>query len=211
MRFNAVSPRLSGADWKRVVGQVDRALGRSNLLVLSGSLPSGVPRDAYARLLKLAHRAGIPSILDCEGEALARGLGGKPTLVKPNQAELQTWCGEPITNDTSLLKAARRLAETSEGWVLVSTGERGGWLVHADHRDVWHARPSRTKVLNTVGTGDALVAAVAQKCLEGEPPAVWLYSGVVAGTAATQLPAGVLPTPALVRSTAPTVRLSFSS
>ena len=39
-------------------------------MTLSGSLPPGCPPDLYARLTALAHRAGVPVMLDGSGEAL---------------------------------------------------------------------------------------------------------------------------------------------
>ena len=38
-----------------------------SLLILSGSLPRGVPLTAYAQLIRLAHCFGVRTLLDCGG------------------------------------------------------------------------------------------------------------------------------------------------
>ena len=86
MRFNAPGPKLARAEWGKLVNTVEpnlRALARPArkiglasrtlipfvLLVLSGSLPRGVPVTAYAQLIRLAHGFGIRTLLDCDGPA----------------------------------------------------------------------------------------------------------------------------------------------
>ena len=46
------------------------ALRDADVVVLSGSLPPGVPQDAYAVLIAAARGAGVASVLDADGPAL---------------------------------------------------------------------------------------------------------------------------------------------
>ena len=55
------------------------------------------------------------------------------------------------------------------------------------------ARPPRAKPRNTVGAGDALLAAVADQIQRDAPPREWLRRGLATGTAATRLRPGQLP------------------
>jgi len=67
--------------------RVRRRLTRTQVVVLCGSLPPGVPDDLFATLI--ADVAPRPTILDSSGEGLRRGLGAGPTVVKPNRLELE--------------------------------------------------------------------------------------------------------------------------
>ena len=55
------------------------------LLILSGSLPRGVPVAGYARLIRLAHGLGVRTLLDCDGPAFAAAAKARPFLAKPNE------------------------------------------------------------------------------------------------------------------------------
>ena len=65
-------------------------------MVLSGSLPPGLPDDAYAELIAAAAAAGVPVVLDTHGAALRAGAAAGPAIVKPNLAELAALAGRPL-------------------------------------------------------------------------------------------------------------------
>jgi 1-phosphofructokinase len=157
-------------------------------MILSGALPRGVPASAYAQLLRIANRQGAKAILDCDGAALRAGIAAKPFLTKPNEFELEQWCRKPLRTESAVVRAARALADATRGWVLVSRGPKGALL--AGDGTVLACRAPVVRVCNTIGAGDALVAAVAAH-LE-ETPEAWLRWGVATGTAATECAAGEL-------------------
>jgi 1-phosphofructokinase family hexose kinase len=199
VRFNPVWARLSGREWLRIRRTVLAALLGCDWLVLSGSLPGGAPVDAYAVIIRQAHRRGVRCVLDCEGPALRAALAARPFLVKPNTDELAAWCGRTLASTASVLTAARELASQSGGWVLVSRGSRGALLVNEREACALSAAIPTTTVRNTVGAGDALVAAVVERLCAGAAPEDWLRAGVATGTAAVGQPAGRLPAGDLIR------------
>lgn len=199
LRFNPAGPRLSGAEWKRVLRACAQELKGASILVLSGSLPRGLSATAYAALIRLAHRAGVKALLDCDGAPFAAAVRARPFLVKPNQHELAQWAGGKLHTRTAVVRAGERLSKVTGGWVLVSMGPEGAMLVHQEQRRKIFAQPARVKVRNTVGAGDALLAAVAWEISSGASPEEWLRQGVAAGTALTEGEAGVLPSLARLR------------
>ncbi len=217
LRFNPPGPKLSRREWDEVLKIVERylrsrrreeadkpqlanirlltsaATKREGLLILSGSLPRGVPVTAYAQLIRLAHRFGVKTLLDCDGEAFAAAIKAKPFLVKPNEHELAQWLRQPLRSEAELVRAARALSEQTDGWVLASRGAKRSLLVNRAEGFQCYATPPPVKPRNTVGAGDALLAAVARQIELGSPPADWLRRGVDTGTAATGCVAGELP------------------
>jgi 8-oxo-dGTP pyrophosphatase MutT (NUDIX family) len=121
-------------------------------VTLSGSLPLGVPIDAYAQLIAAARQAGVISILDAEGAALELGIAAGPDLVKPNRDEL----GE-MTPRELLSQGARA--------VVTSKGEDGMEAVTA--AGTWRAYPPERVFGNPTGAGDACVAALARGIVNG--------------------------------------------
>jgi 6-phosphofructokinase 2 len=110
--------------------------------------------------------------------------------VKPNEHELCQWWRKPLRPDAELVRAARALSAQTRGWVLVSRGAKRGLLVNCSEGFQSFAAPPRVKPRNTVGAGDALLAAVARQIQLGAGPQGWLASGIAVGSSATQCIAG---------------------
>jgi tagatose 6-phosphate kinase len=91
LRFNPPGPVLDRSAWDALGQRVRAALPRAGCLILSGSLPRGLPTNAYAQLVRQARAHGVPALLDCDGPALAAAVPARPFLVKPNEHELLEW------------------------------------------------------------------------------------------------------------------------
>ena len=203
LRFNPLGPKLSARKWSEVLATATKHLDRANLMILSGALPRGVPATAYAQLLKIANRRSAKAILDCDGAALRAGIAAKPFLTKPNEFELEQWSRKPLRTESAVVRAARALADATQGWVLVSRGPKGALL--AGHGISLACRAPVVRVRNTIGAGDALVAAVAAHI--DKAPEEWLRWGVATGTAATECTAGELATLSRIKKLHDSTRL----
>jgi 1-phosphofructokinase family hexose kinase len=199
LRFNPLGPELSQAEWRQLQALVRRELQSASLLVLSGSLPRGLESNAYSDLIRMAARDNVRCVLDCDGNALSEAVPAKPFLAKPNHHELAAWFGRPLNNPQHIENAAFKLSAKTRGWVLVSTGADGGHLVQASSNTCIRVRPPGVVVHNTVGAGDAQVAAIVQQIAAKEPPEKWIRAGVATGTAAATCAAGTLPSRSLIR------------
>ena len=109
----------------------EKALADSAAVVLSGSLPRGLPAGAYAELVAAAAAAGVPAVLDTHGDALARSAPrpGRP-IVKPNLAELEALTGRALAADdgpdlAAVSAAAAQLRSAGPDAVVVSLGPAG--------------------------------------------------------------------------------------
>ena len=193
MRFNPAGPRLSIGESHNIFQQVETLLRKAKLLILSGSLPRGLAADTYQRLILLGRKHGVRTLLDCEGPALAAAVKALPFLVKPNEHELAAWWGKSLRTEPQVRRAAAALSEATGGWVLVSRGSDRSLLINVRETFLKFAAPRRVNPRNTVGAGDALLAAVAHKIQQDAPPPEWLKEGLATGTAATQLLPGHLP------------------
>lgn len=210
-RFNPTWPRVTRREavelrqralrlleLQRRRGQPNRDAG---FLVLSGTLAFGAPVDTYARLVRGARRAGHRTVVDCDREPFALAVHERPWLVKPNEFELAQWAGKSLRTEATQLRASRALAEATGGWVLVSRGAEGAWLINLRERRSpgigWSATPESVTPRNRVGAGDALLAGAIAAAERSVDPIEWLRSAVATGTAATQVPPGETPTQAL--------------
>lgn len=199
LRFNAPGPRLSATECRDLFDGIGAELPHATLMVLSGSLPRGVRVTAYARLIRCARQAGVKTLLDCDGPAFAIALKARPFLVKPNVPELAQWWGGDLSTLADVQQAAIQLSGVTGGWVLVSRGDEGACLINRWYPCSMTAPAPRIKVRNTVGAGDALLAAVAREIESNRLPHEWLRAGVSVGTAAAQCAPGELPSQSSLR------------
>lgn len=199
LRFNPPGPKLGAGDWRRFRQAFRAQLPQVRFVVLGGSLPRGLPATTYRELVELAGKAGVPALLDCDGPPLAAALEARPFLIKPNLHELAQLTGRRLSTPAAVRAAALGVSERTGGWVLVSLGADGAFLANARLQQQFQAGAPRSRVRNTVGAGDALMAAVILQLLQRRPPIEWLRHGVGTGTALTTCAAGVLPARAIIR------------
>lgn len=151
--INGRGPMITEADVQQLL-QSAASLHEDDWLVLAGSIPSGLPKDFYARLIQ--HTAAA-CIVDAEGEALRSVLPFRPFLIKPNVHELSQLCGKELSGRREIEEAARSLQQQGARHVLVSMAGEGALLLTEDGQSFFRA-PNRGTVVNSVGAGDSMVA-----------------------------------------------------
>jgi len=150
-------------------------------VTFSGSLPPGVPLDFYREMLKIAHAANVPALLDSSGEALRLGVQARPALVKPNEKEFADLAGKQLSDRNDFARAAGEFAERYQTLVVISLGAEGA--IAANHREVWHVRPPPMTIKSAVGSGDSTVAGITYGLTHGFAFEESIEYGVAAGTA----------------------------
>jgi 1-phosphofructokinase len=178
-------------------------------VVLSGSLPPGVPDGWYADVVaQLAPYPCRVAIDTSEGPlaALVDSFDrAAPDLIKPNAEELAGVLGfSPQALEAAVaqgdpepvIAAARQLVDRGVGAVLATLGSAGAVLV--DETGSWMATPPPIVPRSTVGAGDASLAGYIRADVGGAVPPQRLQMAVAYGSAAAALPGSALPTPAQI-------------
>jgi 1-phosphofructokinase family hexose kinase len=168
--------RLSPADW----------------VVLAGSLPPGLPVDAYCRLIRICAACGAQTCLDANGAPLLAGVDAQPTVLKLNLFELWQVDGRQVLGgverqwDVSMpeiVAAAHRIQARGVATVVVTLGKRGAIGVSSAGA-TWHARTKLDRpVVDAVGSGDALGAGLVVALRRGAALDQALRLGVACGAA----------------------------
>ncbi|TWD79202.1 tagatose 6-phosphate kinase [Kribbella amoyensis] len=179
--FNEAGPTVSGDEWRAFHDRMP--WGRLGVLACSGSLPPGVPTDAYAEIAVRARHHDVLTVIDTGGEALlAAAKAG--AVVRSNAAELRDALGD----DVSVESGARRLTELGAAAAVITDGPHG--MVAASHKGTWRALPVEQVSGNPTGAGDACTAVVAAAVAEAPEPdwSLVLQSAVAASAAAVLTP-----------------------
>jgi 1-phosphofructokinase len=175
-------------------------------IVLSGSLPPGVPDDWYADVVARLSSAPCQIAVDTSErplDALAAGFGHTaPDVIKPNAEELAGLVGASPDeleraaaqgDPAPVVSAANRLIERGAKTVLVTLGAAGAVLV--DPTGSWMATPPPIAPRSTVGAGDSALAGYVRAAVGGAEPPRRLQMAVAYGSAAAALPGSALPSP----------------
>lgn len=131
----------------------------SDVVTISGSIPQGVKKDIYGRMITLAKDMGKAILLDTSGEILREAIRSRPTLVKPNQDEIEQLFGAKIHDMQDVIRYAGKIRDMGVAYVVISLGKDGALLVCED--GVYHGKPPKVEVVNTVGCGDSMIGAFA--------------------------------------------------
>ncbi|MCB1826220.1 MAG: 1-phosphofructokinase [Candidatus Competibacteraceae bacterium] len=169
--LNMPGPEFDPAAAADLLQQVLERLGRlvertASWVVLSGSLPPGLPADVYATITARVQAAGVSVLLDTSGAPLKAALAAGPRIVKPNRHELAELLDRPLDSLEALIAAGRELLAGSLApeWVVVSLGGDGALFLTREH--AVQAQALRVAVTSTVGAGDAMVAGLVAARLE---------------------------------------------
>ena len=139
----------------------------SSILVLSGSMPAGVPVDIYRQLC-----TNWPGrvILDAEGEALLLALkcDKPPFCIKPNLFELTSSFGVTLATKEEIAAFCRELIKTyGVRLICVSMGTDGALLV--SEPTMFYSPALDLTVQGIQGAGDAMVAGLCYGLLHNAP------------------------------------------
>jgi len=177
--INAAGPIITTESTEALMGKLE-ALSGGDTVVLSGSVPSSLPKDIYATIMARLAVKGIRFVVDAEGDTLTSTLPYHPFLIKPNRRELSILSGQELTTDDAVISAARHLQRECAKNVLVSLGGDGALLLTEDGK-CYRYPALGGHPINTVGAGDSMVAGFLAGLPEGYKNA--LRMGLAAGGA----------------------------
>lgn len=172
--LNEPGPAISAGEWREMEQKLSGCGTKGNIVVLSGSLPSGLGTDTYKNLSTMLRQSGAAVFLDADGEALRLALASAPNAVpdyiKPNQHELLEYFGisdDERVSETQVIDLCRSLLERGIKQLALSMGGEGAIFVNRN--GVWRAPALPVQVRSTVGAGDSMTGALAYGFEKGLP------------------------------------------
>ncbi|MGN0433278.1 MAG: 1-phosphofructokinase family hexose kinase, partial [Bilifractor sp.] len=82
-----------------------------DMVVITGSVPQGVPASFYRDLTAACRRIGKKVVLDAEGELFLEGISACPDVIKPNLYEFETAFGLENPGREEILRKAREIID----------------------------------------------------------------------------------------------------
>ncbi len=184
--LNETGPTMDKEELDRLEKIVRDKLEIASWLMICGSVPPGVPSGFYARLIEMARKKNVKTLLDTDGEALREGIEARPNVVTPNQQEAERLLSAALLTRSQFLDAVGRILAMGPQIVALTLGSRGA--VAAQGENIVEVLPPRVDAVCPIGSGDATAAALVwalERENDFEQAVRW---AVAAGTASARLP-----------------------
>lgn len=157
------------------------ALEGASLVTLNGSVPAAGLDEFFAWAVAEARARSIRTFVDTYGPPAPRAAAAGPWLLKANRTEIEESYGLCIADDGARESFARDRFADGTSFVLVTDGPSGAWLYG---KDAWYRfRPPAVPEVNPVGSGDAMLGAIAAAVDRGDELVEAVRRGVAAGAA----------------------------
>jgi tagatose 6-phosphate kinase len=201
--FDEPGPFVTSEEWQDFARHIADLLDAASMLVMSGSLPPGVPDQAYEQLCAAANDHGVPALVDARGAAMRAAQNQAPLVAKLNRIELEQTVERELTSDADVVQAALDLRSAGAQSVLVTMGSGGAIAV--DRGEIWRVTHPLVSG-NPIGAGDAFTAALALALFNGKPFEQALREGAAAALASVHAPTAGALDPLEMREALPTVQ-----
>ncbi|ULQ53816.1 1-phosphofructokinase family hexose kinase [Flavihumibacter fluvii] len=181
-RFIMPGIELLPGEWQACLNAID-SIKDPSYIIVSGSLPPGVPIDIFHQIAGIARQKKARLIVDTSREALLQLKDCGVFLLKPNLSELSMLAGRNEIHLEQIESVAREvIANGYCEMMVVSIGSTGAMLVTKDK--VFRAIPPAVKIKGTVGAGDSMVAGLVISLNLGKSFEDTIRYAVACGTAA---------------------------
>ena len=149
---------LSGEIEAALIAAAGRAIGDSDIVVLSDYGKSLFGDPALAAIIALAKAAGKRVVVDPKRPEFSAYRGAD--LVTPNRGELARATGLPVDTDAEV-EAAARVAQAQFGGALLLTRSEQGMSYFPLEGPAIHAPTAAREVFDVSGAGDTAIATLA--------------------------------------------------
>ena len=178
--INTNGPKISENKILELLDKL-KTLNENDFLVLSGSIPSSIKDDIYEKICSIVKKQNVKIVVDAT-KNLLQALKYNPFLIKPNNEELGEIFGVEIHTKEDAYVYGKKLKEMGAKNVLVSMGKTGAALIDEAGQEYFLKSPEGKRV-NTVGSGDSMVAGFIAGFLKYNNYNDALKMGVSAGSA----------------------------
>ncbi len=179
--INCQGPHIDETELERLLQKIDR-ISAGDTLILAGSIPNTMPDDVYERMMERLKFKDVRIVVDATKKLLVNSLKYRPFLIKPNRQELSEIFDVEVKTEDDIVHYAKELQKMGARNVLISLGGDGAMLID-ENGNKHKAGVLKEKVINTVGSGDSMVAGFVAGYIKTQDYAYALKLGSVCGNA----------------------------
>jgi 6-phosphofructokinase 2 len=186
-RFIMPGPELSENEWKQCLDKVKDLEEKPDYIVISGSLPPGVPKDIFETAANIGKEINAKVIIDSKKISLSCLKKCGVFMIKPNLREFQQLAGTEAEDDAQIEASTKKIIKEGKIKVIIISMGAGGAMMITQN-ECKHFRSPTVPIKSKVGAGDCMTAGIVYSLAQGRSLADAVKFGVAAGAAAVMTP-----------------------
>jgi tagatose 6-phosphate kinase len=155
-RMLGPGPEINAFELKRFEAKFIKLALKHDIVSFSGRLGNGIPEEYYRRLLAIAKRHKLVTVIDTSGKPLKAAVESRPYLLKLNLMEIETLLGVRLPTIKSKINAMQEMISSGISEVIMTLGEDGS--IGATEGEIISAYTAKTAGVTDVGCGDSFLA-----------------------------------------------------
>jgi len=177
---------VAGEAARRQLLDIFEKISGDDLVVISGSVMSGLDRRFLVESSDIIHNNGASLVIDMETKDPDTLVRCRPSLIKPNLYELGLILGYDGLSIENAPDALGKLVGDGVGAVLLSLGKEGA--IYADSSCRLRLTHPNEPLVNKVGAGDAMLAAfIGKRSCGADLKEAMIYAGAAGNAVASKV------------------------
>jgi len=149
---------ISNEEFEFFLENYERLLHRADFVVIAGSLPRGLPDDAYGRMIQMAKEKGLKVIIHTSPKYMNPIIDSAPFLINPDMRSYHTFMGNPLDGVEQFLEAGKKIIKENKDTQFVLFTHRLENVVAVTRCHSYVLRPRDLKIVNMLGYADSYLS-----------------------------------------------------
>ncbi len=159
--INAPGPQVSEDDLQHFLKRYHSFCSHSNLILISGSVPLGIPLNIYGTLSQIAQERNNSVFMEARGKLLTQSsMQACPMVVRPDMRSDQKILGQHVECLDDYFDAGKELIRRGAQLVVISYKTLQDVIVTREGNWVFSIRDEEVDFSHLLGTGDAFMAGM---------------------------------------------------
>ncbi|QTA38290.1 1-phosphofructokinase family hexose kinase [Thermosipho ferrireducens] len=191
--INSSGPWVPLEDLQHFIKRYELIAANAEVIVISGSVPLGIPNSVYGELTKIAQKLGKKVFWEARDPIIMESTKiSVPYILKPDMRNKKVLLGKELVSQKDYIEAGKELVSMGVKMAVISYEIEYDIIVTSD--GVWIISPTvEVEHSHLLGTGDTYMAAMVYKFLKGESLLEMAKFGYAAALAKTKYKAKETP------------------
>jgi len=159
--INAPGPYILESDLLHFMRLYKTTVSHTNITLISGSVPMGIPLDIYATLTDIAREKGNRVFMEARGSLLTNAVKYScPHVVRPDMRSSKKILGKELESLKDYIEAGEEIVRYGAELVIISYKMISDLIITADGCWMMTKKDEILDESHLMGTGDACMAAM---------------------------------------------------
>lgn len=159
--INSPGPQIPEEDLEHFIKRFHSFCTSSQIIVISGSVPLGVPLDIYGSLSRMAREKKNHVFMEARGKLLTQAIEQScPMVVRPDMRSDQKIMGQKVDTVDDYVRAGQEIIKHGAELVVISYKTLQDVIVTRDGSWIFSIKGEEVDFSHLLGTGDAFMAGM---------------------------------------------------